>query len=84
MGKISACEHLIRHHEARGDKTLVFSDNIFALLSFARILKVFIVCVFAINTRAHTDDDNSVRSSMETRRIESACRSFRIFSTTRR
>ena len=36
----SATEHLIRHHEARGDKTLVFSDNIFALLSFARILNV--------------------------------------------
>ena len=29
--KFRACEYLMRHHEARGDKVIVFSDNIFAL-----------------------------------------------------
>ena len=33
--KFKALEYLIRTHEARGDKTLVFSDDIFALKEFA-------------------------------------------------
>lgn len=36
--KFRACERLVKWHEARGDKTIVFSDNIFALLSYARQL----------------------------------------------
>lgn len=29
--KIQSCQYLIEFHEARGDKTIIFSDNIFAL-----------------------------------------------------
>jgi DNA excision repair protein ERCC-3 len=29
--KFRACEYLMRFHEARGDKVIVFSDNVFAL-----------------------------------------------------
>jgi DNA excision repair protein ERCC-3 len=37
--KAMACEYLIRTHEARGDKVIVFSDNIFALKTFATALR---------------------------------------------
>ncbi|KAF9109387.1 DNA repair helicase RAD25, partial [Mortierella sp. AM989] len=33
--KIQACEYLIRYHEGRGDKIIVFSDNLFALEAYA-------------------------------------------------
>lgn len=33
--KFRACEHLIQQHEERGDKILVFSDNIYALKTYA-------------------------------------------------
>jgi DNA excision repair protein ERCC-3 len=29
--KIQACQYLINYHESRGDKVIVFSDNVFAL-----------------------------------------------------
>ena len=33
--KFRACEYLMRFHEARGDKVIVFSDNVFALRKYA-------------------------------------------------
>jgi DNA excision repair protein ERCC-3 len=33
--KFRSCEFLIRYHEARGDKIIVFSDNVFALQTYA-------------------------------------------------
>ncbi|XP_061715122.1 general transcription and DNA repair factor IIH helicase subunit XPB [Cydia pomonella] len=33
--KFRACQFLIRYHERRGDKTIVFSDNVFALRHYA-------------------------------------------------
>ena len=36
--KFRACEYLIRLHEAKGDKVLVFSDNVFALKTYALAL----------------------------------------------
>jgi len=36
--KFRCCEYLIRLHEAKGDKVLVFSDNVFALKYYARAL----------------------------------------------
>lgn len=36
--KFRACEYLIRLHEAKGDKVLVFSDNVFALKHYALAL----------------------------------------------
>ena len=41
--KFQACQYLIRTHEERGDKIIVFSDNIFALKIYAeRLSKPFI------------------------------------------
>eukprot|EP00698_Gefionella_okellyi_P023913 TRINITY_DN8296_c0_g2_i1.p1 TRINITY_DN8296_c0_g2~~TRINITY_DN8296_c0_g2_i1.p1 ORF type:complete len:758 (-),score=196.72 TRINITY_DN8296_c0_g2_i1:142-2415(-) len=36
--KFRACEYLINYHEARGDKVIVFSDDIFALEQYAKKL----------------------------------------------
>ncbi|KAF9466531.1 DNA helicase [Collybia nuda] len=41
--KFQACQFLIKYHEDRGDKIIVFSDNVFALEAYARRLgKLFI------------------------------------------
>lgn len=37
--KFQACQFLIQFHEARGDKIIVFSDNVFALKAYALKLK---------------------------------------------
>ena len=37
--KFRACQYLINWHEARGDKILVFSDNIVSLEKYAKDLK---------------------------------------------
>lgn len=37
--KFIACQYLIDLHESRGDKVIVFSDNLFALRKYATILK---------------------------------------------
>lgn len=37
--KLRVCEFLIRFHEARNDKVIVFSDNLFALKEVAFALK---------------------------------------------
>jgi DNA excision repair protein ERCC-3 len=29
--KVQACQYLIKYHEERGDKIIVFSDNVYAL-----------------------------------------------------
>jgi len=36
--KFQACQYLIDYHEKRGDKVIVFSDNVFALEKYARAL----------------------------------------------
>lgn len=33
--KFRACQFLVRYHERRGDKTIVFSDNVYALRHYA-------------------------------------------------
>lgn len=33
--KFRSCQYLIKYHERRGDKTIVFSDNVFALKHYA-------------------------------------------------
>lgn len=41
--KIQACQFLINYHESRGDKVIVFSDNVYALEAYAKKLgKAFI------------------------------------------
>ncbi|CAK9110686.1 General transcription and DNA repair factor IIH helicase subunit XPB2 (TFIIH subunit XPB) (ERCC3 homolog 2) (RAD25 homolog 2) (AtXPB2) (XPB homolog 2) [Durusdinium trenchii] len=42
--KLKTCEFLIRLHEQRGDKIIVFSDNIFILKEFARKLGRYYIC----------------------------------------
>jgi DNA excision repair protein ERCC-3 len=37
--KFQACQFLIHYHESRGDKTIVFSDNIYSLEAYALKLK---------------------------------------------
>jgi DNA excision repair protein ERCC-3 len=36
--KFQACQYLIKYHESRGDKIIVFSDNIYALEAYAKKL----------------------------------------------
>ncbi|KAH7714790.1 Ssl2p [Aphelenchoides avenae] len=38
--KFRVCQYLIRYHERRNDKIIVFSDNVFALKTFAREMGV--------------------------------------------
>lgn len=41
--KAKACDYLVRYHEIRGDKIIVFSDNLFALREYAvRMKKPFL------------------------------------------
>ena len=41
--KARICDFLIKHHENRGDRILVFSDNVFALRSYAtKMMRSFI------------------------------------------
>ncbi|KAF8656782.1 hypothetical protein AX16_002334 [Volvariella volvacea WC 439] len=41
--KFQACQFLIKYHEERGDKVIVFSDNVYALEAYAkRLNKLFI------------------------------------------
>jgi DNA excision repair protein ERCC-3 len=37
--KFQICQYLIHYHESRGDKIIVFSDNVYALQTYARKLK---------------------------------------------
>ncbi|KAH7354224.1 DNA repair helicase rad25 [Plectosphaerella cucumerina] len=41
--KFQACQYLINYHESRGDKIIVFSDNVYALKQYAtKLQKVYI------------------------------------------
>jgi DNA excision repair protein ERCC-3 len=41
--KFQACQYLIKYHESRGDKVIVFSDNVYALKAYAlKLRKAFI------------------------------------------
>ncbi|GAM22372.1 hypothetical protein SAMD00019534_055470 [Acytostelium subglobosum LB1] len=41
--KFRVCEYLIKFHEQRGDKIIVFSDNVYALRKYAIELKKFFI-----------------------------------------
>ncbi|KAK9479395.1 P-loop containing nucleoside triphosphate hydrolase protein [Lipomyces japonicus] len=41
--KFQACQFLIDYHEKRGDKIIVFSDNVFALQAYAQKLRKFFI-----------------------------------------
>ncbi|CAK7205213.1 DNA repair helicase RAD25 [Sporothrix eucalyptigena] len=41
--KFQACQYLIKYHETRGDKIIVFSDNVYALEAYAKkLMKPFL------------------------------------------
>lgn len=42
--KFQACQFLIRHHERRNDKIIVFSDNVNALKHYDKALKKPLMC----------------------------------------
>ncbi|KAG8985311.1 hypothetical protein FRB90_004787 [Tulasnella sp. 427] len=42
--KFRACQFLINYHEKRGDKVIVFSDNVFALKEYARTFGRPFIC----------------------------------------
>lgn len=35
--KLRICEYLMRYHEERGDKVIVFSDSVYALAKYAQV-----------------------------------------------
>ena len=41
--KFQACQFLINYHENRGDKIIVFSDNVFALEAYAKKLRKYFI-----------------------------------------
>ncbi len=41
--KFRNCQFLINYHERRGDKIIVFSDNIYALRMYAERLKKYFI-----------------------------------------
>ena len=41
--KYRACEFLIRFHERRNDKIIVFADNVFALKSYAKAMQKWVL-----------------------------------------
>ncbi|KXS18804.1 component of the holoenzyme form of RNA polymerase transcription factor [Gonapodya prolifera JEL478] len=41
--KFHACQYLIQYHESRGDKIIVFSDNVYALMTYAKKLNKYFI-----------------------------------------
>ena len=41
--KFQACQFLINYHEKRGDKVIVFSDNVYALTAYAKKLQKYFI-----------------------------------------
>jgi DNA excision repair protein ERCC-3 len=53
--KFQACQYLIEYHEARGDKIIVFSDELYALKAYAKKLSKY--CIYG-------DTSNSERMAI--------------------
>ena len=45
--KYRACEFLIKFHERRGDKIIVFSDNVFSLQHYAKQLQKWALSTYS-------------------------------------
>lgn len=51
--KFQSCQFLIRYHEGRGDKVIVFSDNVFALeVKFLSPIKICIALLISYQAYA--------------------------------
>jgi DNA excision repair protein ERCC-3 len=56
--KLQACQFLIEYHEKRGDKTIVFSDNVYALKEVAQALGKAYICGTTANSERMTILEN--------------------------
>jgi len=55
--KFQACQYLIKYHETRGDKIIVFSDNVYALEVYAKkLMKPFLYGGTSISERQEVLD----------------------------
>ncbi len=48
--KFQACQYLINYHESRGDKIIVFSDDVFALTKYAK--KLGKACIYGATSQS--------------------------------
>jgi superfamily II DNA or RNA helicase len=80
--KFQACQFLIRYHEDRGDKIIVFSDNVYALEVGLGSLLVPLVSLTWLLRR--TPRNSGSFTSMAALARRSGCGSCNGFSTARR
>ena len=78
--KFQACQFLIKFHEERGDKIIVFSDNVYAL----EVRKIATHRREVLTLRRPMQSDWESSTSMAQRARSSACAFSRSSSTTRR
>lgn len=79
--KFQACQFLIRYHEDRGDKIIVFSDNVYALEVRSGHVAAPRSSLTALRRRTRRNSGSSIFTAELLK--SSACASFRTSSTTR-
>ncbi|CAJ2506425.1 Uu.00g005550.m01.CDS01 [Anthostomella pinea] len=62
--KIQACQFLIDYHENRGDKIIVFSDNVYALIHVAKALGRLFICGSTPNSERMDVLDNFMHNPL--------------------
>ncbi|OTB08576.1 hypothetical protein M426DRAFT_18674 [Hypoxylon sp. CI-4A] len=62
--KIQACQFLIDYHEKRGDKIIVFSDNVYALKEIALALNKAFICGSTSNNERMTVLENFMHNPL--------------------
>ncbi|KAL7626318.1 DNA repair helicase RAD25 [Parahypoxylon ruwenzoriense] len=62
--KIQACQFLINYHEKRGDKIIVFSDNVYALKEIALALNKAYICGSTSNAERMVVLDNFMHNPL--------------------
>ncbi|KAI0383124.1 DNA repair helicase RAD25 [Hypomontagnella monticulosa] len=62
--KIQACQFLIEYHEKRGDKIIVFSDNVYALREIALALNKAYICGSTSNNERMVVLDNFMHNPL--------------------
>jgi DNA excision repair protein ERCC-3 len=65
--KFMACHYLVKLHEARGDKIMIYCDHIFTLKEYAKLLKIPFICGEVgererLNIIAHFRDGNEINT----------------------
>ena len=57
--KFRSCEYLMRFHEQRGDKVIIFSDNVFALREYAKALRKLVKNYTIKEKHRHEEDEST-------------------------